>query len=61
MDAIEDSLDCIALLIYYSKQSQISANMWTLFPQLLYVICGDENDPEGGFAFEYLAQISVSL
>ena len=55
MDAIEDVLDCIALLVYYGPQGRISPNMWKLFPQLLYVICGDESDPEGGYAFEYLA------
>src|SRR3569833_1446201 len=61
MEAIEDALDCIALLTYYSKNGSISQSMWNLFPQLLYVICGDDNDPEGGFAFEYLAQIAVSV
>jgi hypothetical protein len=61
MDAIEDALDCIALLLYYGPQGTISLSMWKLFPQLLFVICGDENDPEGGYAFEYLAQIAVSL
>ncbi len=61
MDAIEDALDCIALLVYYGQSGSISASMWKLFPQLLYVICGDESDPEGGYAFEYLAQIAVSL
>jgi hypothetical protein len=32
MDAIEDSLDCIALLIYYGPQGSIGPNMWKLFP-----------------------------
>lgn len=35
--------------------------MWKLFPQLLYVICGDEKDPDGGYGFEYISQIAVSL
>ena len=62
LDAIEDVLDCIALLLYYNeKDKPISPNLWKLYPQLMYVICGGENDPEGGFAFEYLGQISVSI
>ena len=24
-------------------------------------MCGEENDPEGGYGFEYLAQIAVSI
>jgi hypothetical protein len=62
LDAIEDALDCIALILYYSPKGQrISPNMWKLFPQLMYVICGPDDDPEGGFAFEYLGQISVAI
>mmetsp|Transcript_21270 Transcript_21270/g.20419 ORF Transcript_21270/g.20419 Transcript_21270/m.20419 type:complete len:210 (+) Transcript_21270:1626-2255(+) len=55
MEAIDDSLDCIALLLYHGPKEGISAELWKLFPQLLYVICGDDNDPEGGYAFEHLA------
>ena len=55
MDAIEDVLDCIALIVYHGETGRISAKIWRLYPQLLFVICGEESDPEGGFGFEYLA------
>lgn len=61
LDAIEDSLDCIALILYHGSDGQVSPNMWKLFPQLIYVICGDDKDPDGGYGFEYLNQISVSF
>lgn len=61
LDAIEDGLDCIALLIYNSVQGRLSPDMWKLFPQLLYVVIGDKDDPDGGYGFEYLSQISVSI
>lgn len=32
LDAIEDGLDCIALLIYNSEQGRLSPDMWKLFP-----------------------------
>lgn len=34
--------------------------MWKIFPQLLYIVSGDE-DPDGGYGFEYLSQIAVSI
>mmetsp|Transcript_39342 Transcript_39342/g.29058 ORF Transcript_39342/g.29058 Transcript_39342/m.29058 type:complete len:92 (+) Transcript_39342:1036-1311(+) len=61
MEAIDEALDSIALLLYYGPKEHISPQMWKLFPQLMYVICGEDNDPEGGYAFEHLAQISVSI
>lgn len=61
LDAIEDGLDCIALLVYNSEKGRLSPDMWKLYPQLLYVVCGDQNDPDGGYGFEYLSQIAVSL
>jgi hypothetical protein len=35
--------------------------MWKLFPQLLFLVCGDEKDPDGGYGFEYISQICVSI
>jgi len=35
--------------------------MWKLFPQLVYVLAGEENDPDGGYGFEYLSQVCVSF
>lgn len=61
LDAIEDGLDCIALFVYYSTTGSISERLWKLYPQLLFIIVGEEKEVEGGFGHEYLAQISVSL
>ena len=35
--------------------------MWKVFPHLLFLVNGDENDPDGGFGFEYISQIAVSI
>lgn len=29
--------------------------MWKLFPQLIYVIVGEDHDPDGGYGFEFLS------
>lgn len=43
------------MTIYYGyKDKPISANMWKLFPQLLYVCAGEDGDMDGGFGFEYI-------
>jgi hypothetical protein len=55
LDAIEDGLDCIALLIYHGVTGRIAPEMWKLFPQLIYVVCGEPHDPDGGYGFEYLS------
>jgi hypothetical protein len=33
----------------------VSKSMWKIFPQLLFVLCGDEHDPDGGYGFEYIS------
>ena len=35
--------------------------MWKIFPQLLFLVCGNEADPDGGYGFEYISQIAVSI
>ncbi|CDW76775.1 UNKNOWN [Stylonychia lemnae] len=60
LDSIEDGLDCIALILYHGSVNGVSKNMWKIFPQLIYIICG-ENDPDGGYGFEYLSQVCVSI
>lgn len=61
LDAIEDGLDCIALLLYYGPKGQIAEEMWRLFPQMLFIVGGKEDDVDGGFAFEYLNLVSVCI
>jgi hypothetical protein len=55
LDSIEEGVDCITLFLYHGyKDKPISAEMWKLFPQLLYVCAGNDGDMEGGFGFEYV-------
>ena len=62
LDAIEEGIDCITIIAYYAyKQTPISHNMWKLFPQLLYVCAGSEENKEGGFGLEYVNQIVPAL
>lgn len=62
LDSIEEGIECIIMLVYYGyKNKPISAEMWRLFPQLLYVCAGDDGDMDGGFGFEYITQITVAL
>jgi hypothetical protein len=35
--------------------------MWRLFPQLLYITAGKEDDVDGGFAYEYLAPVITCI
>lgn len=61
LDSIEDALDCITQILYHSPAGQLSPKMWKIFPHLLYLVCGDEKDPDGGYGFENISQIAVSL
>lgn len=62
LDSIEEGVDCISMFLYYGyKDKPISAEMWKLFPQLLYVCAGNDGDMEGGFGFEYVNQIVIAL
>ena len=63
LDSIEEGIECITMFIYYGykDEGKISPNMWTLFPQLLYVCAGEDGDMDGGFGFEYITQIVVAL
>ena len=61
-DSIEEGLDCITMLLHYAhKTNPISDNLWTIFPQLLFITVGHEGEDEGGLGFEYVAQIVTTL
>lgn len=55
LDSIEDALDCISMILYHGPTGRVSQRMWKLFPMLLYLVCGDEKDPDGGYGFEYIS------
>ena len=62
LDSIEEGIDCITLILYHGyKNRPISSEMWRLYPQLLFVCAGADGDTEGGFGFEYVAQIVTAL
>ena len=50
LDSIEEGLDCITMMMYYGyKNRPISAEMWRIFPQLMYICVGSgEGSEEGG-------------
>jgi hypothetical protein len=59
LDAIEDGVDCIAMLLYYG--SQVGLELWKLYPQMLYIVGGNPGDVDGGFAFEYLNNVATCI
>jgi hypothetical protein len=61
LDSIEDSLDCLAMILYHGPDGKVSKAMWKVFPHLLYLVCGSIEDPDGGYGFEYISQISIAL
>lgn len=62
LDAIEEGIDCITIIVYWGyKNRPISPNMWKLYPQLLYVCAGTEQEKSGGFGLEYISQVVIAL
>lgn len=59
LDAIEDGLDCIALILYYGNQ--VNAELWRLLPQMLYIVAGKDDDVDGGFGNEYLGAVTTCV
>jgi len=55
LDAIEEGIDCITIILYHAYKSRpISQALWKLYPQLLYVCAGSEKEKAGGFGIEYV-------
>lgn len=63
LDVIDDGIDCTNIYIYYAcdRETRVPAELWKLFPQMIYMVAGNENDVDGGFAFEYLAQVTTCI
>jgi len=63
LDSIDDGLDCINIFIYYGCDRQIGVplELWKFLPQMLFMVAGDANDVDGGFAFEQLSQVSICV
>ena len=63
LDAIDDGLDCINVFIYHAcdRTTRVPNELWKLLPQMMYMVAGNDNDVDGGFAHEYLSQVSVCL
>ena len=58
LDSIEEGLDCITMLLFFAyKNKEISEQLWKIFPQLLFITVGSENDGEGGAGFEFVSQV----
>ena len=63
LEAIEEGLDCINIFIYYGcdQSTRVPIELWNLLPQMIYVVAGNGLDNEGGFASEYLEQVTVCI
>jgi hypothetical protein len=62
LDSIEESIDCIVLLIQnIYKDKSISDGLWKLYPQLIAICYGQEGEEDGGFGQEYTSQIVTAL
>ena len=64
MDCVEDVFDCVTLLMYNGGAPMMQlgeCSVWSLFPQMLYVVGGNDGDVDGGFGFEYLSQVAVCI
>ena len=61
LDSIEDVLDMTALFVYneFEVGQVIPLELWKIFQHLLYIVVGKENDPDGGYAFEFLEQAII--
>ena len=61
LDVIDEGLDCINIFIYHGcdRQSRVPAELWKLLPQIIYITGGNDNDVDGGFAMEFLAQGAI--
>lgn len=63
LDAIDDGLDCINVFVYYAcdNETRVPNELWKLLPQMLYIVAGNADDVDGGFAHEYLGQVCIIL
>ena len=63
LEAIEEGLDCINILIYhgYDRNTCLPIELWNLLPQMIYVVSGNGLDTSGGFASEYLENAVVCI
>lgn len=62
LDSIEEGIDCINLCVHHGyKDKPISQEMWKIFPQLLYVCAGNDDEEDGGYGFEFVNQICVAI
>mmetsp|Transcript_29520 Transcript_29520/g.44887 ORF Transcript_29520/g.44887 Transcript_29520/m.44887 type:complete len:666 (+) Transcript_29520:641-2638(+) len=62
LDSIEEGIDCITMLLFNGyKDKPVSQELWKLFPQLLYVVAGTDENEEGGYGMEYVNQVVIAL
>mmetsp|Transcript_42364 Transcript_42364/g.55849 ORF Transcript_42364/g.55849 Transcript_42364/m.55849 type:complete len:774 (-) Transcript_42364:479-2800(-) len=63
LDSIDDGLDCTNIFIYYAcdRESRVPVELWKLLPQMMYITGGNDDDVDGGFAFEQLPAVISCL
>ena len=63
LDAIDEGLDVINIFVYYAcdRTTGVPPVMWKLLPQMMYMVAGNGDDVDGGYAFEYLGQVCICI
>lgn len=63
LDCIDEGIDCVNIFLYYacSTETRVPAELWKLVPQMMFVTAGNDDDIDGGFAFEMLGQVVICL
>ena len=63
LDSIDDGLDIINIFIYHActRETRVPADIWTMLPQMMFITAGNDDDVDGGFAFEHLGQVVIIL
>jgi importin-7 len=53
LEAIDDTMACETMIMHH--WDHVSEELWSLFPHLVKIIVGGEDEAEGGYGFEYLS------
>jgi hypothetical protein len=55
LECLDESLECMTLIMHNTKQ--VSNRMWSLFPQMIKIVVGNDDESDGGYAFDYLTSM----
>lgn len=56
--SLEEGIECINLFLCRGYTDRpLSKEMWALYPYLLWICAGGDDDNDGGYGFEYLNEV----